>query len=119
MCVCVCVCVVVLGEVCEDGCAFLGGQFVLLVARLLQELLPHDGEDGAQQRASEPLSRLVARQAVTELRDVTVAQPPAKNTHTHTHTNTHTHTHTLEHRSCFSMPKYVHSRVCDLTDART
>src|SRR4029434_7565479 len=97
MSVCVCVCVCVLGEVCEDECAFLGGQFVLLVARLLQELLPHDGEDGAQQRASEPLSRLVARQAVTELGDVTVAQTHAQNTHSHTHTHKHTHTHTHTH----------------------
>lgn len=64
-----------LGEVCEDEGALLRRQ--LLLPGLLQQLLPHDGEDRAQQRPPEDLRGLVARQAVAELRHVAVAEPPA------------------------------------------
>lgn len=66
-----------LRKVCEDECAFLRRQLVLLLPGLLQELLPHDGEHRAQQRPSEDLCGLVPRQAVAELRHVAVAEPPA------------------------------------------
>lgn len=68
-------CVVLLWEVCEDEGAFLRRQ--LLLPGLFQQLLPHDGEDRAQQRPPEDLRGLVARQAVAELRHVAVAEPPA------------------------------------------
>lgn len=65
-----------LGEVCEDECAFLWQQFILLHSELLQELASGHGEDGLEQAAAEHLSGLIARQAVVTLGDMAVAQPP-------------------------------------------
>lgn len=65
-----------LGKVCEDECAFLRWQLVLLLPGLLQELLPHHSEHRTQQRPAEDLSGLVPGQAVAELRHIAVAQPP-------------------------------------------
>lgn len=61
---------------CEDECSFLRSEFVFLLPGLLQQLFPHDGEDGTQQNATEDLRSLVTRETVAELRHVTVAQPP-------------------------------------------
>lgn len=66
-----------LGEVCEDECSFLRRQLVFLLPGLLQQLLPHDGEDRTQQSAAKDLRGLVAWETVAKLRHVTVAQPPA------------------------------------------
>lgn len=67
---------ILLGKVCEDKCAFLRQQFVLLHSELLQELSSSDGEDGFEKVSAKHVSGLVARQAVVALRDVAVAQPP-------------------------------------------
>lgn len=66
-----------LGEVCEDECSFLRRQFVFLLPGLLQQLFPHNGEDRTQQSPAKDLRGLIARETVTKLRHVTVAQPPA------------------------------------------
>jgi len=65
-----------LGKVCEDECAFLWEQLVLLHSELLQELASGHSEDGLEQAASEHLSGFIAREAVVTLGDVAVAQPP-------------------------------------------
>lgn len=67
-----------LREVGEDQSPLLQRQFVLLLPRLLQQLPPHNSEDGAQQRPPEHLGRLVPRQAVAELGHVAITQPPAR-----------------------------------------
>lgn len=66
-----------LGEMSEDKCSFLRRQFVFLLPGLLQQLLPHDGEDRTQQSAAKDLRGLIAWETVAKLRHVTVAQPPA------------------------------------------
>lgn len=70
-----------LWKVCENERAFLRGELVLFLSGLLQQLLPHHSEHGAQQRPAEDLSGLVAGQAVAELRHVAVAQPSTGQTH--------------------------------------
>lgn len=65
---------------CEDERAFLGGELVLLLPGLLQQLLPHHGEHRAQQRPAEDLRGLVAGQAVAELRHIAIAEPSANRT---------------------------------------
>lgn len=49
-----------LGKVCENESAFLGRKLVLLLSGLLQQLLSHHSEHGAQQRPAEDLRGLVA-----------------------------------------------------------
>lgn len=61
---------------CEDECAFLRQQFILLHSELLQELASSHGEDGLEQTAAEHLSGFVAWEAVVALGNVAVAQPP-------------------------------------------
>lgn len=65
-----------LGKVCEDECAFLWQQFVLLHSELLQELPSGHSEDGLEQTAAEHVRGFIARQAVVTLGDMAVAQPP-------------------------------------------
>lgn len=69
-----------LWKVCENECAFLRGELVLLLPGLLQQLLPHHSEHGAQQRPAEDLRGLVAGQAVAELRHIAVAEPTTNRT---------------------------------------
>lgn len=49
-----------LGKVCEDKCAFLRWQLVLLLSGLLQQLFPHHSEHRTQQCPAEDLRGLVA-----------------------------------------------------------
>lgn len=64
-----------LGKVCKNECAFLRRELVLLLSGLLQQLFPHHSEDRTQKRPPKDLSGLVAGQAVTELRNIAVAEP--------------------------------------------
>lgn len=60
---------------CKNECAFLRRELVLLLSGLLQQLFPHHSEDRTQKRPPKDLSGLVAGQAVTELRNIAVAEP--------------------------------------------
>ena len=77
---------VLLGKVSQNKRPFFWGKFVFLHPELLQQLPAGDCKDGLEETAAEHLTRLIARQAVVTLRDMTVAQPPVE-----------TYAHPLEH----------------------
>lgn len=67
-----------LGKVCENECAFLRQQFVLLHSELLQELTAGDSENGLKQTATKHMGGFIARQTVVTLGHMAVAQPPGR-----------------------------------------